>query len=110
MKDQILAAAKSPYGGAELISELAYRDPEGIKEALEEIGEEFVELMSKSPRDLADLFECVEKDVRYILHSCITLEVLLNLSRSPLDYRRILTVLTEEGKELIPGETTGREV
>lgn len=96
MKNQILKAAKSPCGGAELILELAYRDPEGVKKALKEVGEEFVVLMSKSPRDFADLFEWVQDDIKCILYAHIALEALLNLSSSPRDYRRILTTLFVE--------------
>lgn len=100
MKNQILRAAKSPYGGAALVSELACEDPEGMKKALEDVGEEFVLLMSKSPRDLADLFDWVPKDIKYILHGCITLTALLNLSGSPGDYRRIMATLFGEGEKL----------
>jgi len=89
MEEALLSAAKSPAGGASVIAKLIQKRPKEAGKALAEVGKEVLMLLSRSPRDLADLFESVNKDARVILCAEMPYEALMNMARSPGDWRRV---------------------
>lgn len=85
----MIIAAKSPRGGADLIAKLVEENTRRGRRAIRGCGHDLLLRMSASPRDLADLFEKLDKRTRKILYGKLSIDVVRNMTKSPGDWERI---------------------
>jgi hypothetical protein len=90
VEKEMMIAAKSPRGGADLIAKLVEENTRRGRRAIKACGHDLLLFMSVSPRDLADLFEKLDKRTRKILFDKFSVDSIANMARSPGDWERII--------------------